>query len=102
MPIANVASHVARQWDADIVPRLVEYIRIPAKSPHFDAGWEANGHIERVVRLAETWARAQPIPGLAVEIVRLPGRTPVLLFGPAAGQIHGLVHVAVLLPLRVV
>ena len=86
MPIANVASHVARQWDADIVPCLVEYIRIPAKSPHFDTGWEANGHIERVVRLAETWARAQPIPGLAVEIVRLPGRTPVLLFEVAGNS----------------
>ena len=32
-----------------------------------------NGHIERVIRLAEEWARAQPIPGLTVEIVRLAG-----------------------------
>ena len=71
---------IARQWDDDIVPRLVEYIRVPAKSPHFDPAWEAHGHIERVVRLAEGWARAQAIPGLAVEIVRLPGRTPLVLF----------------------
>jgi acetylornithine deacetylase/succinyl-diaminopimelate desuccinylase-like protein len=90
MPIAASADRIAEQWDREIVPRLVEYIRIPAKSPHFDRDWQAHGHIERVIRLAEEWVRAQPIPGLAVEIVRLPGRTPVLLFevpGSGAGTV---------------
>ena len=41
------AARIARQWDDDIVPQLVDYIRIPAKSPHFDPAWEANGHIEK-------------------------------------------------------
>ena len=80
MLISAATARIAHQWDAEIVPRLVDYIRIPAKSPHFDSAWEANGHIERVIRLAEQWARQQSIPGLSVEIVRLPGRTPVLLF----------------------
>ncbi|MEO5700189.1 MAG: M20 family metallopeptidase [Casimicrobiaceae bacterium] len=75
-----VTQSIERQWDEDLVPRLTEYIRIPAKSPHFDAAWEANGHIEQVVRLAEAWVRQQDVPGLEVEIVRLPGRTPVLYF----------------------
>ena len=90
MPIVASADRIAEQWDREIVPRLVEYIRIPAKSPHFDRDWQAHGHIERVIRLAEEWVRAQPIPGLAVEIVRLPGRTPVLLFevpGSGAGTV---------------
>ena len=34
-------------------PELIEYIRVPAKSPHFDPRWEAHGHIERVIRQAE-------------------------------------------------
>ena len=80
MLIPAATERIAHQWDHEIVPRLVDYIRVPAKSPHFDPDWEANGHIERVVRIAEEWARAQPIAGLEVEIVRLPGRTPVLLF----------------------
>ncbi|HLX28934.1 MAG TPA: M20 family metallopeptidase [Casimicrobiaceae bacterium] len=71
---------IYRQWDDEIVPRLVDYVRIPAKSPHFDGKWQANGHIERVVTLAEQWAKAQPIDGLTVEVVRLPGLTPVVLF----------------------
>ena len=74
------ADRIARQWDADIVPTLVDYVRVPAKSPHFDPAWQANGHIEKVIGLAEAWARKQPVRGLQVEIVRLPGRTPLLVF----------------------
>ncbi|MDH5287460.1 MAG: M20 family metallopeptidase [Betaproteobacteria bacterium] len=86
MNATDLAARIAAQWDADIVPRLTDYIRIPAKSPHFDADWQANGHIDRVVRDAEAWAKAQPVRGLVVETVRLPGRTPLLFFEvPASG-----------------
>ncbi len=90
MDTTRLATAIASQWDAEIVPRLVDYIRIPAKSPHFDHQWKKNGHIERVIGLAETWAKAQPIRGLAVEIVRLDGRTPLLYFdAPATARAKG-------------
>src|SRR5213075_125298 len=76
----HLLSAISTQWDADIVPQLTDYISIPAKSPHFDPHWEANGHIERAVRLAEAWVKKQPIRDLVLEIVRLPGRTPLLYF----------------------
>jgi len=77
-------------WDREIVPRLQDYIRIPCKSPHFDADWEAHGHIEQAVQLAAQWCRQQPIPGMTTEIVRLPGRTPLLFLeipGDAPGTV---------------
>ena len=84
---AKLLSSISAQWDAEIVPQLTSYIRIPAKSPHFDPKWETHGHIERVVRLAEAWAKKQPVRGLEVEIVRLPGRTPLLYFDvPGTGD----------------
>ena len=70
----ELEAFVSRQWDEDIIPRLVEYIRIPCKSPHFDADWAANGHIDAAVSLAELWSREQPIPGLKIEVVRIGGR----------------------------
>ncbi|MGH7401900.1 MAG: M20/M25/M40 family metallo-hydrolase [Candidatus Rokuibacteriota bacterium] len=70
---------VQRAWDGDIVPALTEYIRIPAKSPMYDAGWAEHGHIDRAVALITDWARKRRIEGLAIEVVRLEGRTPVIL-----------------------
>jgi acetylornithine deacetylase/succinyl-diaminopimelate desuccinylase-like protein len=63
---------------------LQDYIRIPAKSPAFDADWAAAGHIEAVVRNTAAWIEAQKVRGLQLELVRLPGRTPVLFFEVAA------------------
>jgi len=34
---AQTLGQVSRAWDEDIVHRLEDYIRIPAKSPMFDA-----------------------------------------------------------------
>jgi acetylornithine deacetylase/succinyl-diaminopimelate desuccinylase-like protein len=77
---------VQRAWDNEIVPTLTEYIRIPAKSPMYDAEWAAHGHIDRAVTLMTDWARRRRIEGLAIEVVRLPGRTPVILMeAPGAG-----------------
>ncbi|PYM19176.1 MAG: peptidase M20 [Candidatus Rokuibacteriota bacterium] len=68
-----------RVWDESIVPSLHQYIEIPAKSPAFDAEWRAHGHIDRAVTLLHDWCRKRPIEGLRIEVVRLEGRTPVLL-----------------------
>ena len=65
-------------WDSQIVPQLVEYIKIPNKSPMFDAQWAEHGYMDQAVELMAAWARAQPIPGMQLEVVRLPGRTPLI------------------------
>ena len=83
---AQARSQINALWDTQIVPQLADYIRIPAKSPLFDADWAANGHIDAVVRHTATWIEAQKVEGLTLEIVRLPGRTPVLFFEVAARQ----------------
>jgi acetylornithine deacetylase/succinyl-diaminopimelate desuccinylase-like protein len=98
MPIAvsadldavSLEQFILRKWDDEIVSRLVEYIRIPCKSPHFDPDWARNGHIDAAVALAEKWSRAQKIPGLKIEVVRLDKRTPVIFFeidGDASGTV---------------
>jgi len=77
---AAALDRVTQQWDGDIVRQLTDYIAIPAKSPGFDPDWAQHGHIETVLRNAATWVEAQKVAGLQLEIVRLPGRTPVLFF----------------------
>ena len=72
------------RWDQDLVARLGDYIRVPAKSPAFDPLWAAHGHLERVARDALAWVTAQPVRGLKAEIVSIEGRTPCLFFDAAA------------------
>ena len=77
---------VAEAWDRTIVPALCEYIRIPNKSAHFDPEWERHGHMDRAAELMRRWCEAHALSGMKVEIVRLPGRTPLLFIDvPATG-----------------
>jgi hypothetical protein len=86
MNLADLNRFVSRRWDDDVLPRLIDYVRVPAKSPAFDASWETHGYLEVVVKAAEAWCRAQRIDGMTIEIVAIDGRTPCLLFDvPATG-----------------
>ncbi len=90
MDASQVAQFVDAKWDAEIVPQLVEYIRIPNKSPMFDADWVKNGHMARAVALMQGWASAQPVPGMQLEVVQLEGRTPLILIDiPGSGDSVG-------------
>ncbi|MDJ0910635.1 MAG: M20 family metallopeptidase [Woeseiaceae bacterium] len=78
MDTKKTENFVNGMWDDSIVPELEEYIRLPNKSPMFDPDWEANGHMEKAVRMLEDWCNTQPIEGMTVEVVKIEGRTPVL------------------------
>jgi acetylornithine deacetylase/succinyl-diaminopimelate desuccinylase-like protein len=75
-----LGAYADRRWDEAIVPALTDYIGVPAKSPMFDAEWQAHGHLERVVRDAAAWVESRKVPGLTLEVVRIEGRTPVIFF----------------------
>ena len=84
-----LAEFTARTWDEEIVPAITNYIAIPAKSPMFDADWQANGFLERVVTDAARWVEGKNVAGLKLEVVRIPGRTPVIFFEVPATKAGG-------------
>jgi len=87
--IARATKFVDQCWGDEVVPTLVEYIKIPNKSPSFDPEWAAHGYMDEAVALFERWARARiaSLPGSTLEVVRLPGRTPVIIIDvPGAAE----------------
>lgn len=81
MTLIDAARSVAiadRIWEREILSALDAYIRIPNRSPAFDAHWQQAGHMDRAVALIEDWCKKQPLSGLTVEVLRLPGRTPLI------------------------
>ena len=101
-PLA-LQTHIESAWSKTIIPELVRYIEVPAKSPSFDPEWASHGLLDRVLRSAADWVQAQKVEGLTLEVIQLPDahgvpRTPVLFFevpacagkdgtpAPASGQ----------------
>jgi acetylornithine deacetylase/succinyl-diaminopimelate desuccinylase-like protein len=87
--IARATKFVDQCWGDEVIPTLVEYIKIPNKSPSFDPDWAAHGFMEEAVALFERWARAKLsfLPRASLEVVRLPERTPVIVIDvPGEGE----------------
>ena len=90
--MSSIQKFVDERWDESIIPALCDYVRIPNKSPMFDPHWEANGHMQVAVELLDAWCDAIEITGMTRKIVKLPGRTPVLICEiPATAQGAGTV-----------
>ena len=79
MDLKQLRDSINKVWDESILDRLKAYIRIPNQSPHFDPKWEEHGYMEAAVQLMADWCGAQGVPGMRVEIRRLPGKTPLLV-----------------------
>ncbi|HEY5120178.1 MAG TPA: peptidase M20, partial [Acidimicrobiales bacterium] len=58
---------------------LTSYATLECLSPAFDERWRENGHIDVAVELLAQWARERTFARFDVDVVRLEGRTPVLL-----------------------
>src|SRR5215467_12440663 len=80
MDFSRNVAFMERIWDEEIVPVLTDYIRIPNKSPAFDAEWARHGHMEKAVTMFADWAGAKlaELAGSSLEVVRLAGRTPLI------------------------
>jgi acetylornithine deacetylase/succinyl-diaminopimelate desuccinylase-like protein len=78
MDNAALESFINRRWDESVVPALIDYVRIPNKSPAFDPQWQAHGLIDRVVERFHQWALSHPLKGMKIDIVRVSGLTPLI------------------------
>jgi acetylornithine deacetylase/succinyl-diaminopimelate desuccinylase-like protein len=81
MDSQKTARFMDHLWDSEIIPALADYIAIPCKSPAFDPDWERHGHMEKAVALMTGWAqeKLKALSGATLEVVRLAGRTPLIL-----------------------
>ncbi|MBT3519079.1 MAG: M20/M25/M40 family metallo-hydrolase [Candidatus Marinimicrobia bacterium] len=66
-------------WDENIIPPLIDYIKIPNKSPSFDSEWKSNGHMDRVLVLASEWAKTHLPENATLTVKETDGRTPLIL-----------------------
>ena len=75
----TLVNGINKFWDDKIIPALIDYIKIPNKSPSFDPDWEKHGHMDKVLDLAVNWANENKPNGSILTVERTPGRTPIIL-----------------------
>lgn len=75
----SVQSFIHSKWDAEVVPTLAEYIKVPNLSPAFDPEFSTNGLQEEAMALLTGWLKLQPVKGMSWELLEEKGKTPFLV-----------------------
>ena len=69
---------VSRNFDSSVIPTLIEYIKIPNKSPAYNGGKWDEPETDEVIDLFVNWVNRQAMPNIEVGVRRITGRTPVI------------------------
>lgn len=75
----QLMTYVDQYWDNHITPSLMEYIKIPNKSPQFDKDWQKHGHMEKAVNLIANWCKQHAPANMTLDVIQEGERTPVIL-----------------------
>ena len=59
MDCKKAADFVKKEWNENVIPSLMDFVRIPNVSPSFDAEWDTNGLQLQAFELVTKWAKAQ-------------------------------------------
>ncbi len=75
----QLITYVDQYWDNHITPCLMEYIKIPNKSPQFDKDWHKHGYMDQAVNLISNWCKQHAVKNMSVDIIQQDDRTPVIV-----------------------
>lgn len=78
MDTKKLESYVDNYWETKIIPKLIEYVKIPNQSPLYDPNWKTNGLINQAAQLELDWVKSQNVKGLEAEMIQLENRTPLI------------------------
>ncbi|MFG2427174.1 M20/M25/M40 family metallo-hydrolase [Streptomyces sp. NPDC048590] len=74
-------------WNDSLLAELSAFIEVPALSPAYDRDWEQRGLLDQTAADLARWAESTPVEGLTAEVLREPGRTPVVFVDiPGTGE----------------
>ena len=69
---------IESEFNNNVLPTLMDYIRIDNLSPYFDPQWDTNGKADKAVDLLVNWAKNQEVEGLKAEVIKIKDLTPLI------------------------
>ncbi|MDP6684415.1 MAG: M20/M25/M40 family metallo-hydrolase [Candidatus Marinimicrobia bacterium] len=90
MHMSDITQFTHLFWQDQIIPQLIDYIKIPNKSPAFDPNWKQNGHMDKVLNLALDWVKIHAEDDWKIHSFQSGERTPLIMIeipGNVSGNI---------------
>ena len=78
--IPSLQSRITKSIDEEIIPKLMDYIRVPSLSPLYDPFWESNGLMAAAQEILLSYMLSLNLKGYTHDLLKEPG-LPWLFYG---------------------
>lgn len=78
MDYSKSTEYINKEFDENVLPTLIDYIKIDNLSPAFDPEWATNGKAEKAAELLSNWALKQGVKGLSSQVMKIEGLSPIV------------------------
>ena len=79
--------YIEKQFNINVLPNLMNFIRIPNLSPLYDPNWKTNGYLLKAANLIVSYANSLNIKNAEVNLLKDPGHTAMVYIEvPASRQ----------------
>lgn len=73
-----VKPYIEKLFASNVLPNLMEFIKIPNISPSYDADWEKNGNSLKAATFLANWVQSLNLKKAEVSLLKDPGHTPFI------------------------
>lgn len=76
----KIQEYVNSKWEADYVPALCDFVRVPNLSPMVDPEFLTNGHTEKAMEVVDEFAKKLAIEGLVRHVIKPEGKSNLVVY----------------------
>ena len=76
--------YIEKMLTYNLIPNLMEFIRIPNLSPSYDYNWNTNGLLLKAANLIISYAKSLDIKNANINLIQDKGRTPLIFIDISA------------------
>ena len=80
--------YIEKMFTYNLLPTLMDFIRIPNLSPAYDYNWNTNGLLLKAANLIISYAKSLDIKNANINLIQDKGRTPLIFIDISATRIN--------------
>ena len=80
--------YIEKMFTYNLLPTLIDFIRIPNLSPAYDYNWNTNGLLLKAANLIISYAKSLDIKNANINLIQDKGRTPLIFIDISATRIN--------------
>ena len=82
----TLRKYIDKQFTINILPNLMNFIRIPNLSPAYDPNWKTNGLLLKAANLIISYAKSLNIKNAEINLLQDKGYTPLVFIDIPASR----------------